>query len=266
MNTPSRVSRLTCRTGCPISVSSFGNSWPSSRPTMRRTSSSVSMSAVRPSCVTSPSRRTVTVSQIVKISSRRWEMKSTAAPRSLQRAHDAEQALDLVAGQRRGRLVHDQHARVEGERLGDLDDLLVGDAQAAHGLLGIELDAEPLEQVADRAVQRLAIDAAQRPERVAAHHHVLRDRAGRGRASAPGRSPRRPRRARRPGRGRRRSRRRPARRPRRDAAPRRASARSSTCRRRSRPPTPAPRPTAERSRRCATHAQPRRTCLRLQGR
>ena len=41
------------------------------------------MSAVRPSWVTSPSRRTVTVSQMVKISSRRWLMNSTAAPRSL---------------------------------------------------------------------------------------------------------------------------------------------------------------------------------------
>ena len=83
MNTPSRVSRLTCRTGAPISESSFGNSCESSRPTMRRTSSSVSMSRVSPSCVTSPSRRTVTVSQIVKISSSRWEMKRIAAPRSL---------------------------------------------------------------------------------------------------------------------------------------------------------------------------------------
>ena len=66
-----------------LGVAASGTAASSSRPTMRRTSSSVVMSSVSPSWVTSPSRRTVTVSQIVKISSRRWEMKSTAAPRSL---------------------------------------------------------------------------------------------------------------------------------------------------------------------------------------
>ena len=76
-------------------------------------------------------------------------MNSTAAPRSCSVAHDAEQALDLVPGQRRGRLVHDQHARVEAQRLGDLDDLLVGDREAAHRLLGVERDAEAVEQLLD---------------------------------------------------------------------------------------------------------------------
>ena len=38
------------------------------------------MSAIRASCTTAPSRITVTVSQIVKTSSRRCEMNSTAAP------------------------------------------------------------------------------------------------------------------------------------------------------------------------------------------
>ena len=61
------------------------------------------------------------------------------------------------------------------QRLGDLDDLLVGDREAAHRLLGVELDAEAVHQVLHRAVQRAAVDAAQRAERVAAHHHVLRD-------------------------------------------------------------------------------------------
>ena len=40
------------------------------------------------------------------------------------------------------------------ERLGDLDDLLIGDREAAHRLLGVELDAEAVEQLLDRAVQR----------------------------------------------------------------------------------------------------------------
>src|SRR4051794_7765419 len=81
-NTPSRVRRSTLSSGAPISVSSLGKSCDSSRPTMRRTSASLVRSFVAPSWVTSPSRRTVAVSQISKISSRRCEMNSTAAPRA----------------------------------------------------------------------------------------------------------------------------------------------------------------------------------------
>ena len=44
-----------------------------------------------------------------------------------QGADDAEEPGHLAAGEGGGRLVHDQDAGVEGERLGDLDDLLVGD-------------------------------------------------------------------------------------------------------------------------------------------
>ena len=92
---------------------------------------------------------TVTVSQIAKTSSRRCEMNSTAAPRSRSVRTTVEQPLDLGARERRGRLVHDQHARVEAERLGDLDDLLVGDRQAAHRALGVEPHAEAVEQLLD---------------------------------------------------------------------------------------------------------------------
>ena len=73
-----------------------------------------------------------------------------------QRPHDAEEPLDLGPGQRRGRLVHDEHARVEAERLGDLDDLLVGDRQAAHRALGVEPDAEAVEQRLHLVVHRCA--------------------------------------------------------------------------------------------------------------
>ena len=61
-------------------------------------------------------------------------MNRTAAPWSLQGAHDREQPLDLGTGQCRGGLVHDQDPGVEAQRLGDLDDLLVGDRQARTGL------------------------------------------------------------------------------------------------------------------------------------
>ena len=54
----------------------------------------------------------------------------------LEPAHQPVEQLDLVVGQRRGRLVHDEQPRVQGERLGDLDDLLLGDAQPAHPGVG----------------------------------------------------------------------------------------------------------------------------------
>ena len=93
-----------------------------------------------------------------------------------QRAHDAEQPLDLGAGERGGRLVHDQHARVEAQRLGDLDDLLVGDREAAdraaRGRAGRRAGRAapgPRVCIARRSIR------LQRAERVVAHDDVLRD-------------------------------------------------------------------------------------------
>ena len=40
--------------------------------------------------------------------------------------------LRLAFGQRRGRLVEDQHAAVERQRLGDLDQLLVGNGEVGN--------------------------------------------------------------------------------------------------------------------------------------
>ena len=45
-----------------------------------------------------------------------------------------------------GRLVHDEDAGVERERLGDLDELLLADAQAADAGVRVELDAEAVEE------------------------------------------------------------------------------------------------------------------------
>ena len=59
---------------------------------------------------------------------------------------DAEEPRALRRRQRRGRLVHDQDARVERQRLGDLDELLLADAQARDPRLRVEVDPEPLEQ------------------------------------------------------------------------------------------------------------------------
>ena len=43
----------------------------------------------------------------------------------LEPAHERVEQLDLVVGERGGRLVHDEQPGVQGERLGDLDDLLL---------------------------------------------------------------------------------------------------------------------------------------------
>ncbi len=93
-----------------------------------------------------------------------------------QGAYDAEEAGDLAAGEGGGRLVHDQDAGVEGEGLGDLDDLLVGDGQAARGAVGVEFDAEALHQRGGRVVRGLVVDPAEGTARLAAHVDVLGDR------------------------------------------------------------------------------------------
>ena len=129
--TPSRVRRSTSSTGARRPRrAAWGTARSSSRPTISRTSSSGVMSATGASCTTAPSRMTVTVSQSTKTSSRRWEMNRTARRARAARGR-RRTAARPPARQRGGRLVHDDHARVEGERLGDLDDLLVGDREAA---------------------------------------------------------------------------------------------------------------------------------------
>ena len=59
----------------------------------------------------------------------------------------AEELGDLVRRQRRRRLVHDEDADVERDRLGDLDGLLGGERQAAGGAAHIEGDAEGREDL-----------------------------------------------------------------------------------------------------------------------
>ena len=53
-----------------------------------------------------------------------------------------EEPLDLVRGQRRGRLVHDDQPRVERERLRDLHHLLLRDAEMLHLRSWLDLQVE----------------------------------------------------------------------------------------------------------------------------
>ena len=63
----------------------------------------------------------------------------------------ANRLLDLAVGQRRGRLVHDEDARVGADRLGDLDDLLLRHAQRLDQPVRIDRRAD-----ARRAARRRA--------------------------------------------------------------------------------------------------------------
>ncbi len=60
-----------------------------------------------------------------------------------QGVHDAEEPLYLMGREGCRRLVHDQHAHVEGDGLGDLDGLLFGEGQAAGRLGDVEPHVEP---------------------------------------------------------------------------------------------------------------------------
>ena len=60
----------------------------------------------------------------------------------LQVADKLEQLLNLMGGERRRRLVHDQDANVERNRLGDFDRLLGGQRQSARRISHVQRDAE----------------------------------------------------------------------------------------------------------------------------
>ena len=73
-------------------------------------------------------------------------MKITVTPLALRSAIDLEQPVRLGERQARRRLVHDDEPRIEGQRLGDFDQLPLGDGQIGDRGVGLEFDAEPVEQ------------------------------------------------------------------------------------------------------------------------
>ena len=89
---------------------------------------------------------------------------------------DAEQPRDLGGRQRRGRLVHHHHPRVKRQRLGDLDDLLLGDREAAGDPVGVDRHAQALEQRLRLALHRAVVDAPRAAQRLAGDEDVLGDR------------------------------------------------------------------------------------------
>ena len=88
---------------------------------------------------------------------------------------DREQALDLVRRERRGRLVEDEDASLERQRLGDLDELLVGHGQAADGRTDVDLDRELLEQRLRCPARRAPVEDPEPPGWGVPDEHVLGD-------------------------------------------------------------------------------------------
>lgn len=126
--------------------------------------------------IRAPSRRVVTRRRDLEdlLKAVRYEQHRGAL--FAQGTDDPEETGHLAAGEGGGRLVHDQDAGVEGERLGDLDDLLVGDGQSACGAVGVEFDTEALHQGQRRGVRGLVVDTAEGSAGLAAHEDVLGDR------------------------------------------------------------------------------------------
>ena len=135
-----------------------------SRPTIAWISCCVVVAAVGAVETWRPSRITVTRWQSAKTSSSRCEMKSTAAPWARSVSTTRKRRSTSVERQRRGRLVHHDHARLRRERLRDLDDLLVGDREPARDAVGVELDAE-LRRTARSTSRRMRRRSMRRPLR-----------------------------------------------------------------------------------------------------
>ncbi len=91
-----------------------------------------------------------------------------------QRPHDGEQPVDLVGGEHRGRLVHDQHPRPQAQRLRDLDHLQPGYPEIAHAGARGYRQAHPLEQFGGVGLHGPAVDQPEAP-RLPPEKDVLRD-------------------------------------------------------------------------------------------
>ena len=82
-----------------------------------------------PAAVTTPRRMTVIRSAMASTSPSLWLMNTTLRPSAAIEWSVAEQLLDLLRGEDRGRLVHDQDACPAVEQLQDLDPLLLADGE-----------------------------------------------------------------------------------------------------------------------------------------
>ena len=75
--------------------------------------------------------------------------------------HECEQTLDLLAGERRGRLVQYQHLGTLGDGTRDLDELPARDTEITHERLGVEVHAAGAQDLARARVHLVPVDDAQ---------------------------------------------------------------------------------------------------------
>ena len=95
----------------------------------------------------------------------------------LELADDPHQPLGLGGREARRRLVHDDDARVERQRLGDLEQLALGEREVGDQIVDLEVDVEAPQQRRDDALRRPAVDELQRTrrQRLAPDQHIGAD-------------------------------------------------------------------------------------------
>jgi hypothetical protein len=96
-----------------------------------------------------------------------------ADPLGLEARDDLEEAPDLSLAQRGGRLVHDEDPRVRADGLGDLDQLLLGHAERLDEPIGVDVCADPRQQIAGVAAATPPVDLAPRRARFERERDVL---------------------------------------------------------------------------------------------
>ena len=106
--------------------------------------------------------------------------------RRLEAGDDLAQPVDVAAGERRGRLVEEQDARLAIDRAGDLDLLLDGEVEVADLVAEVDVEAERIEMGADRALGRAPADHAGEADRARRGGACCRGPSGPGPASSPG--------------------------------------------------------------------------------
>ena len=88
---------------------------------------------------------------------------------------DREEPLHLAARESRRRLVHHKHSGIERKRLGDLDQLLIGDRQPSHRNADPLFDPQVCKELFSGPVQPAPVDSPNPIARQAAGENVLSD-------------------------------------------------------------------------------------------
>ena len=102
------------------------------------------------------------------------EMKMTVRPSRLELAQVAEELVDLLRHEHRGRLVEDEDPGAAVEHLEDLDPLPLADAEVLDQRVGVDVEAVARRR-SRMIVARGAVDADAVRARLGAEHDVLQD-------------------------------------------------------------------------------------------